>query len=456
MNTEKTRADGALSAIKSEQAFIGAFLLCGGDGDDSPRARLAACELECGAITERDFCDARHLPIWAAVRSLIYKHGTADIALLLQSLSETGELSAAGGIDYIAAIEELAATGGDNIAAYATAIKRAADFRRAAAETAALQARLAQPGINGTAAEIIGEFAARLSDIGKNATGKSRRIKLADITPDDDNAPKTESRIAELDNAIGGGFRGGMIYAIGGASGAGKTSLAAQIAAGANAALIIANDMNLQLWRELVYAQHGGENPHCEFEFLPCARNAIDAENIARTWAAECDAKARARRVIIFDMTQSLPPGDDTDSRSSFAERITALMNIIRRIAENTSAAVLLNCAVRKPAKEESGGKNPALESLRDGGDLAYKADAVLIIGDMRDDDDNGGRILRVAKNRFCAARPAMNLTLGNSRRFAISAGAENATGAANGTGANGYAAAKHKGGHRWQGAEKI
>ena len=104
------------------------FLLCGGDGDDSPRARLAACELECGAITERDFCDARHLPIWAAVRSLIYKHGNGGHRIIVAIAFRNGRMSAAGGIDYIAAIEELAATGGDNIAAYATAIKRAADF----------------------------------------------------------------------------------------------------------------------------------------------------------------------------------------------------------------------------------------------------------------------------------------------------------------------------------------
>ena len=220
--------------------------------------------------------------------------------------------------------------------------------------------------------------------------------ELADINPYDDTTPIIKSGITELDERIGGFYFAG-IYCIGGGVESGKTTLAAQIAADADAAIIIANDMHPKLWRALIDKQHGGENPNCDFEFLCHARSAIDIEEICREWAAECKAKKAYRRVIIFDHTQSLSP--DTDLRADSSERITALMNTIRRIANKTRAAVLLNCAIRKQ-RYEHGYKKLTMEDVRDGSAIVYQSDVVLLI----DDVDNKRRRLQIAKDRINAA----------------------------------------------------
>ena len=427
---ENPRAAGALNAIAAERAILAA-LLCGDDGGgETPLSRLAAIS-EC-ALTERDFCDARHLPIFAALRALIYEHGAAGAPVLIKALSDTGELSAAGGARYIADIADIAPATIAEISVCAKEIKRTADLWDAHQTAAALSARLSQPGMNATAADIIAEFSPRFSDIGANSAIGEQIIYLPDIPPDDDDAPRIKSGITALDDSIGD-FRGGAIYCIGGASGSGKTTISAQIAAGADAALIIANDQSLRLWRALLYAQHGGELPVCEFGFLRNAKTAANAAQIARVWAAARYAKnAKARLCILCDMSQSLLPGGDTNPRADSSERTTALMAIMQKIADDTGAIILLNCATRK-SKDERGGKNPNLDSLREGGDLAYKADGVLLIGD---DDDGRMRTLRIAKNRQTGERCTLQITLGLNRKFALSAGAENATAAASANGA--------------------
>ena len=239
---ENPRAAGALNAIAAERAILAA-LLCGDDGGgETPLSRLAAIS-EC-ALTERDFCDARHLPIFAALRALIYEHGAAGAPVLIKALSDTGELSAAGGARYIADIADIAPATIAEISVCAKEIKRTADLWEAHQTAAALSARLSQPGMNATAADIIAEFSPRFSDIGANSAIGEQIIYLPDIPPDDDDAPRIKSGITALDDSIGD-FRGGAIYCIGGASGSGKTTISAQIAAGADAALIIANDQSL-------------------------------------------------------------------------------------------------------------------------------------------------------------------------------------------------------------------
>ena len=434
---ENPRAAGALNAIAAERAILAA-LLCGDDGGgETPLSRLAAIS-EC-ALTERDFCDARHLPIFAALRALIYEHGAAGAPVLIKALSDTGELSAAGGARYIADIADIAPATIAEISVCAKEIKRTADLWDAYETAAALSARLSQPGMNATAADIIAEFSPRFSDIGANsAIGERRLIDYTDITPTPAaDKPKIESRITALDSELGGGFFCGKIYAIGGGSGAGKTSLSLQIATAADNVLIIANDSAMDFLQELIAAQTGGA-PNCEIKFLPDVRNAADCETVCKQWAARRYAKnANARLAIMIDMIQSLPHGE-TNARADISEKTAATMLCMRRIAESSRAVLLLNAAVRK---EEHGGKNPTIESLRDGSDFGFKADAVLLIGNPRNENAPRERTLKIAKNRFAAAGGApLNLTIGNNRRFAISGGAENATGAA-----NGYAAAADK-----------
>ena len=431
---ENPRAAGALNAAAAERAIIGALLNCGGKGD-TPITRLAAIDAEC-PLQADDFYDSRHRQIWNVLRQTISLHGArTDSISLQQALKEFGKLQQAGGFDYIADLEKTAPADENAaraIAQYAIMIKRAAGFRRAHNAAADLQARLLQPGGDADAAQIVSEELPRFSDIGANSAIGEQIIYLPDIPPDDDTAPKIKSGITALDDSIGD-FRGGAIYCIGGASGAGKTSLAAQIAAGADAALIIANDQSLRLWRALLYAQHGGELPVCEFGFLRNAKTAANAAQIARVWAAARYAKnAKARLCILCDMSQSLLPGGDTNPRADSSERTTALMAIMQKIADDTGAIILLNCATRK-SKDERGGKNPNLDSLREGGDLAYKADGVILIGD---DDDGRMRTLRIAKNRQTGERCTLQITLGLNRKFALSAGAENATAAASANGA--------------------
>ena len=245
-------------------------------------------------------------------------------------------------------------------------------------------------------------------------TGKKIFWNLADIereARDRANLPKISTGIDEINDIFGGGFSAGGIFVLGGKSGSGKTTLSCQIANHADHALVVANDMSAVMLRSLIIAQTYGE-PKCDWLFARDVASAVHAETIAELWARK--TKPNSARVFIIDMVQSIPSGHESEGGNK-AQDITNTMSVLRRIAEKTNAAVIINAAVVKSDD------NPTLESLRDGGDLGYKADGVIIINDPHDYDDDGLRKVSIVKNRYGRGRgKPLHLSISKSRKFAI------------------------------------
>lgn len=203
----------------AERALLGA-LLVGSAGSAALLDRLLV----------KDFADVRNQKIFSAMLALRESSKPVDHLSVLDTLTSTGELEAAGGIEHLASIGEGVAKIA-NLDHHARSLKTKTARRELIRATDAIRdlafAAGSEDSLLDGAIEKISEIARGLDE--DRETGVSYRDAAAEIIAKLD-APETQrvrTGVAELD-ALTGGFRPGELVCITAETGTGKTLLAQQ------------------------------------------------------------------------------------------------------------------------------------------------------------------------------------------------------------------------------------
>jgi len=180
-------------------------------------------------LRPRDFYQLKHEVVFESILDLIANGHPVDVVSVVDHLLRRGELSRAGGADYVHGLTSAVAVAAQ--APYHASIVRDRAVRRRVLETVAVTA---QKAATADVHELI-EGAREGLD---SALGVERQPlvfvgDLIDQIVDDAERPRRvyPSPWQSLDDILGGGFRPGALYTIAARPGIGKSAIALQIAA---------------------------------------------------------------------------------------------------------------------------------------------------------------------------------------------------------------------------------
>jgi replicative DNA helicase len=236
---------------------------------------------------------------------------------------------------------------------------------------------------------------------------------------------------ASLDRLLNG-LNAATLYILGGAPGAGKTSLAVQwaceVASQAEAPVVYvtfenpAHNLTLKAIGRMAgispaMVERGRADLTKVSEgirgFLPIARRLAFVEGTRRTTLGQIEARARqamdhhraGRCLIVVDYLQRMAYREGTDHQANIA----ALSLGLRELSNRLDSPILAISSLTRGATTY---ERPTLQSLQGSEDLEFAADVVLLLGDREEKSLSsaamartipGGRLLdlAVAKNRF-------------------------------------------------------
>jgi replicative DNA helicase len=211
--------------------------------DDAEQAVLSACLMATNAydeaaaiVGEEHFYSGRHAAIWRAMRECRADGVAIEPYGVEESLKRAGELSLAGGKDYLGFILDMVPTAAN--VGYHAGLVREYHNRRELIRVGEELAAKAREGRE-TAQVLAASVSSSLVEVAaKSATGGFRHIRrfVPDVMHSIEDrangkeAPGVATGYREIDEAIGG-FRGGDLVIAAGVPGSGKTALALNIAA---------------------------------------------------------------------------------------------------------------------------------------------------------------------------------------------------------------------------------
>lgn len=366
--------------------------------DDAEAAVLSACLMTTTAfdeaaaiIGEQHFHSGRHAALWRAMRECRADGVAIEPYGVEEQLKRAGELTLAGGRDYIGYLLDMVPTAA-NIG-YHAGLVREYHNRRELIRVGESLAASAREGRE-TAQQLAASVSSSLVEVAaKSVTGGFRHIKTAvwDVckTIEDRAAGRVPPGVAtgypEIDEAIGG-LRGGDLMICAGVPGSGKTALGLNIllnAAGAgtecamvsaemtmngltercisNLALIDSRSLRMGRLDDTEWplvAQASGYLAKIPLYIDDTPTPSIEAIT-ARTRYLK--AKHPGLRLVVVDFIQLVrAPGDD-----QMALALTRISYDLKGLAKELDLAVIATCQVDAASVEKQENPRPQLRHLR-------------------------------------------------------------------------------------------
>ena len=405
-------------AVDAERSMLGAILLGGEE--------TMMIGLDLGLAAEH-FYDRRHQLIFFTIQMKLRKGEYADPITVARALRDKGELMAAGGPEYMAALADIGAAP-VNVKSYAALIVDMAMRRATIAALAESHVCAFRPG-ESSAAKVLDEAEARLLAVGdKFARGaggprlasplvRARRDLIVDI-----NEKKDFDRMRGLATGFPGldektaGLHGGDLIILAGRPGAGKTAFALNIvrhvsAVGAGVCFFSLEMSGEQLVARMISqgkinAQkiRTGRNMQAD-DFMRLAETAEELENrklyIDDSGSLNMlEVAARTRRLarslrgggelglIVVDYLQLLANSPGETSNENRATQVAMISRSLKALARDLNVPVLALSQLNR-AVEGRPTRRPQLSDLRESGAIEQDADLVLLLHNKERGTDN-------------------------------------------------------------------
>jgi replicative DNA helicase len=391
-------------SIEAEQSVVGGLLL-----DNEALDKIA------DILSAADFYQHDHKLIFQHIAKLIERNRPADIVTVAESLENTAELSAVGGIAYLGSLAQNTPTAA-NIRRYAEIVRERAVMRKLVSVGSDIAESAYNP--NGRdAQQLLDEAEAKIFQIAEG--GKKNSEGFQDIK---ELLPQVAERIDELfsrDNQsdvtgiptgfadldkMTSGFHGGDLIIVAGRPSMGKTAFSINIAE--NVALdtglpvaVFSMEMGAtQLAMRMIGSvgrldQHRMRTGRLEDEDWEKLTTALGRLNEAPIFIDEgaglssFDVRARARRLhrqmgklglIVVDYLQLMaaPAGKQGENR---ATEISEISRSLKALAKELDVPVVALSQLNR-GLEQRPDKRPVMSDLRESGAIEQDADLILFI----------------------------------------------------------------------------
>jgi replicative DNA helicase len=389
--------------LDAERAVLGAILLEG----------PAALERVGAKLRPEDFYTGAHRTIYQRMLALGEADRGIDLIVLSDALQQARELEEVGGPVALALLVEHASTAA-HLKDYIDIVVRDGGKR----EACQLLDRATRRASNGTGvAEIAGELADQLArivertepDAAPRLTWRSAAPvpvgEVLDAVVDSLGEPETDvvpTAIHELNERLGGGLHRAELMLLGGRPGTAKTALAVQGAVLAaergHRTLVVSREMmNLALGRRILAQQ-------AQVSATALRKRDVDQAEITRIlrvlprlralplWFDDQSrtigqirraVRRGGYRFVVIDYLQLVrSPQDATNRRLE----VTAISAALKDLAKQTRCSILCLSALRRLQVERGKRLRPALEDLKESGDLEADADVVVLLHQPKPD----------------------------------------------------------------------
>lgn len=395
-NTESLKVPP--QSLEAEQSVLGSLLL-----DNQSWDKVA------DRVTEPDFYRKEHQFIYHAIGQLAQESRPYDVVTVAEWLENAGELSNAGGIEYLGALAENTPTSA-NIIAYADIVRERGILRRLISVTNNIAQSAYQT--EGRSAVNILDNAERdileISEAGSQRAGFLPLSKLLTSSIDridklyrsDEPLTGVATGYKDLDELTSGLQEADLIIVAGRPS-MGKTSLAMNIAE--NAAVgkkvpvaIFSMEMPGEQLAMRMMASLGRINAHkvrtgkLDDEDWPRLTSAVSMLSETPIFIDDTpgltpmELRARARRLnrehglglIVIDYLQLMQTGENSENRATEISNITrSLKNLAKELSVPVIALSQLNRSL-----EQRPNKRPVMSDLRESGAIEQDADVIVFI----------------------------------------------------------------------------
>lgn len=379
---------------EAEQSVLGGALL-----DPTAIVRIAHLNLAPG-----HFHHHQHSAIWAAILDLEGRRQPVDVITVFERMKDTGQAEACGGLSYLNDLAQSVASAA-NIARYAAIVIEKATLR--AGLDAVDQARTILLEPDGSPADKLDRAAALFSPI-QQAGHKPEARRLGELIADridhwqglenGDVVAGITTGLSLLNQALGGGLKGGKFIVLAARPGVGKTSLATQVAeacAGSGTpVLILSQEMPAADLADRAVANLGrvdlGALVSGRFGDEDWKRIADAADSAAELPLYVDDApslnllqiKSKARLMkrrhglglLVVDYLQLCAGMSSRDNRNAQIEEIS---RGLKALAKELDITVLALAQLNRGSTQRD---EPDLADLRDSGAIEQDADTVLFL----------------------------------------------------------------------------
>ncbi len=352
------------------------------------------------------FQEHKHALIFKAMMSLDADGRRINLVSLTEHLTESGDLSAAGGISYLGGLQE-APLAFHDVGAYAASIVNRSGVanmldlaRRLASASGAPGAKLAQ---------LVEMAESGLSDVARGAgDGGGGAVRLSDRLPeayraieavnDNDGAPMgIPTGFARLDKRTGG-LRPGQMMCICGRPGHGKSSFAMNVAVSAAAAGYPVGVFSLEmgvdeLARRVLYSEARVEQWKAQDGVMKLSdwaqlrdgagclsKYPVYIDDTAATTPASLRSKARRLQakhgiqLLIVDYLQLMGSGG-----RNRREEVDEISRSLKLLAKELRISVIALSQLNRKC-EERDDKRPILSDIRESGAIEQDSDLVLAL----------------------------------------------------------------------------
>ncbi len=389
------------------------------------------------SLSENDFYDSRHRRIFLAARTIDSKGEPIDYVTISNELERIGELEAAGGLEYVTALDDdlpfLS-----NVLSYSRIVKDTSLLRQFLSIASQGMNRVFSTSVN--ANELLDEVSQKIFDIGTSSSQKDF-FRVSELTTEaihefrtmrdaKDGVTGLSTGLEPLDR-LTTGFHAGEMNVIAARPGVGKTSLALNMARhiatqGKGSVVFFSLEMTARdLAKRLISSMAGvGIQPIIDGTLAPhfyadLDRAAADLSDLpifiddsASISSAEIRAKTRrlAQRekdgiaTVFVDYLQLMQGADDVENHQL---RVAKNSSDLKGLAKDLKIPVMVLSQLSRGAAKREG--PPRLSDLRDSGAIEQDADMVIFLHDenadsgKEDDRAQGGLrriLLRIAKQR--------------------------------------------------------
>ena len=381
-----------LQCAETERALLGKLLL-----DPDTISKLDWLKAE-------HFYQKKHQIIYAAIEAINLDGKTPDVLTVVNYLKQSGDLQAVGGAYYITGLVE----GVPSAATIVQDESRLIEYwkrRTLYVDLTGLLDRIEQSDTANLESEIVSILERVESD---RSGGFEKLERVADqflIDYDAERSGKMQiikTGLLDLDRLFGG-FKGGDLMYLAGATSAGKTAFAIGVTnrlirAGVAVGYVSLEMSAVQLFRRLILESEStdvvGVTP--EIAGLPLFIDDSGDGNIGRILTkANLLVKRHSIRLLVIDHLQ-LVSCRNGETRN---QELTAISGALKRFAVKNRIAVLGLSQLNRKAGDDL----PKLEHLRDSGALEQDADYVLFIyrpHRIEGDFKKNTAFLELAKNR--------------------------------------------------------
>jgi len=383
-------------SLDAEQSVLGAMML-----DDD--AALKAVEL----LIPEAFCKEAHRKLFAAMASIVENHEPIDPVVLRDELNRRGDLSAVGGIDYIALLLDVVPTAA-NIEFHCRIVKEKALLRRLIeVGTGIVQASYDGRDDVGTLLDLAEQkifevsFQRGTQDVVRIKELMWEAMERIEARHRGDEALRgIMTGFRDLDE-LTNGFQKSDLIIVAARPSVGKTSFCLDVAA--NAAIdrqcpvaIFSLEMSRDQLVERLLASESFvdlqrlRSGKLRDEDFPRLSGAAGRLGGARIWIDDTPAltllelRSKARRLkaehdtalILVDYLQ-LIRGPDSPSRQ---EEISFISRSLKALARELDVPVIALSQLSRAPEQRGGDRRPMLSDLRDSGAIEQDADLVIFL----------------------------------------------------------------------------